>query len=163
MALPLISWTDEYAIGHTGLDAEHHQLVDAINEISSIKYAEYKLDQLRPLLEALTIATVNHFKHENTLMRELCFWASQLPADRRTTLNTMSTAAMNEHCAEHAQALLRLESIIHAFYFGEKSGGETLGKTLMDWFTEHALEHDVDLREVLRVYFTETNGGGGKH
>jgi hemerythrin len=149
-----LPWTDEYAIGHAGLDREHRQLVAAINEICSIKCADDAPDQLRPLLDALTIATVEHFKHENSLLRELSSWASGLQADRQAIPNIMSAAAINEHCAEHAQVLLRLESIIHAFYFGANSDRGHLGKTLVDWFVEHALKHDADLRDVLHAYFT---------
>ena len=151
-----LAWTDEYAIGHTGLDGEHRQLVNAINEICSIKCAGYELDQLRPLLEALTIATVEHFKHENSLLRELSIWASGLQADHQAILNIINAAAVNEHCAEHAQVLLRLEAIIDAFYYGADSDRAHLGKALMDWFVEHAVRHDADLRGVFQLYFTES-------
>ena len=156
MEAVFLAWTDEYAIGHTGLDAEHRQLVEAINEICSIKCAGYEPDHLRPLLEALTIATLEHFKHENSLLRELSSWVSGLPADRQAILSIVRAAAINEHCAEHAQVLLRLESIIHAFHLGTDSDSGHLEKTLMDRFVEHALKRDAELRGVLQVNFTES-------
>jgi hemerythrin len=147
MKLPFLAWSSEYAVGHTELDAEHRRLVLTINEICSVAHAECAPNRLRPLLEALTIAAVEHFKHENMLMRELSYRVAHLQEDSRAIHAMMSTSAVNEHCAEHARALLELESIIHAYHFGADSDGEKLGKMLIDWFTEHALKHDADLRD----------------
>jgi hemerythrin-like metal-binding protein len=155
MELPVFAWSDEYAIGHTELDAEHHRLVEAINQICSIKHAEDTPDQLRPLLETLTIIAVEHFKSENALIREVIFWASDLQESRRTMPDIMSAAAMNEHCADHARALLELETIIHSIYFAARPDRAKHSKMLMGWFAEHALKQDADLREVLRVYSAE--------
>lgn len=156
MELQFLAWTKEYAIGHTGLDAEHRQLVNAINEVCSVEYAGRAVDELRPLLEALTILAVGHFKHENTLLRELSCLATHLQAGSPSIENIISASAMNEHCAGHARALLQLESIIRTFGYDAESNQGNLGKMLMDWFTEHALEHDADLRDALQVYLAYT-------
>ena len=154
MEQQFLVWTKEYAIGHTGLDAEHRQLVDAINDVCSAECAA--VDDLKPLLGALTILAVEHFKHENTLLRELGCLAAGLQVGPSSIKNIISASAVNEHCAEHARALLQLESIIHTFDRDTESNRGTLGKMLIDWFIAHALEHDADLRDALQVYLTCT-------
>ncbi len=155
-------WTKEYAIGHTGLDAEHRQLVDAINEVCSVEYAGCKPDELMPLLDALTILAVEHFKHENTLLRELGCLATHLQGTPSAITNIICVSAVNEHCAEHARALLQLESIIRTSDCDTESNQGNLGKILMDWFTEHALEHDADLRGALQVYLAHVRSASAR-
>jgi hemerythrin-like metal-binding protein len=163
MELPVFAWNDDYAIGHTELDAEHHRLVETINEICSIKHAECTPDQLKPLLETLTIIAVEHFKNENALIREVICWASDIQESHRAVPGIMIAAAMNEHCADHARALLELETIIHAIYFAVWSDRAKLSKMLMGWFAEHALKQDADLREALRVYFAKFKSSGASN
>jgi hemerythrin len=161
MELQFLAWSKEYAVGHTGLDAEHRQLADAINKVCSIECAGCDIDELRPLLEALTIFAVEHFKHENTLLRELDCLATLLQAGRPAIENIISASAINEHCAEHARALLQLESIIHTFDCEAESDRGNLSKMLIGWFTEHALEHDAGLREALQVYLAYSRDASG--
>ena len=156
MELQFLAWTDAYAIGHTGLDAEHRQLVDAINEVCSVGYVDCSADELKRLLEALTILAVEHFKHENTLLRELGCLVTRLQGVSLTIKNIVGVSAVNEHCAEHARALLQLESIIRISDCDTESHRGNLGKMLMAWFTAHALEHDANLRDVLQVYLAHT-------
>jgi hemerythrin len=155
MTPPIFPWTDAYAIGHAELDAEHRRLVEAINQICDIEHTGEAIHQLGSLLPALTIAAVEHFKHENALMRELSCLAASLQADRPVIADILGASAVNEHCAEHARALLQLESLIRDNYPGADAVRGRLGKMLMDWFTEHALHLDADLRIILRAYFTE--------
>ena len=158
MELSFLAWTEEYAVGHKGLDAEHRQLAEAVNEICCTEHAEHTQDQLRPLLNALVFATVEHFKHENSVMREFSLCATPSQKNHPVFHKAMSVAAINEHCAEHAQALLGLETIIRAFCSGTDSGQETLGQKLIDWFTEHAINHDGDLKGVFQDYFANAKG-----
>ena len=149
-----LTWTKEFAVGHSGLDAEHRQLLDAINRVCSAEYAGCAAGELRQLLEQLTISAVEHFKHENTLLRELGCLASALREGVPDARNIINASTVNEHCAEHARALLRLEAIVQTLDGDTKSNRESLGEMLMDWFTGHAVEHDADLRDGLQVYLT---------
>jgi hemerythrin len=151
-------WTKGYSIGHAGLDAEHRQLVDAINRVCVVESAGGAADELTPLLDALVILAVEHFKHENTLLRELDCLAAPLQEGLPAIRNVISASAVNEHCAEHARSLLQLESIMHISGCDTEAKRESLGKTLIDWFTEHALEHDADLKNALQAYLTYTRG-----
>ena len=151
-----LTWTKEFAVGHSGLDAEHRQLLDAINRVCSAEYAGCAAGELRQLLEQLTISAVEHFKHENTLLRELGCLASALREGVPDARNIINASTVNEHCAEHARALLRLEAIVQTLDGDTKSNRESLGEMLMDWFTGHAVEHDADLRDALQVYLAYT-------
>ena len=158
MELHFLIWTKEYSIGHTGLDAEHRQLVDAINRVCVVESAGGAADELTSLLDALVILAVEHFKHENSLLRELGCLAAPLQEGLPAIRNVISASAVNEHCAEHARALLQLESIIHISDCDTEAKRGSLGETLINWFTEHALEHDADLRNALQVYLAYRQG-----
>lgn len=133
MELLFLVWTEGYAVGHKGLDAEHRQLVEAINEICFAEYAECSSDKLLSLLNALILLAVEHFKQENIVMHEF-------------SNSTDHFEAINEHCAHHAEALVALESITFAVGPGAGSARQHLGQKLIDWFTEHAIKHDKELR-----------------
>lgn len=151
-------WNEEYSIGHTGLDAEHRQLVDMINQVCAVEQAGGVADELTPLLEALVILAVEHFKHENTLLRELSWLAVPLQEGHPAIKSVISASAANEHCAEHARALLQLQSINRASDCIGNANQSPLGKTLIDWFTEHTLGHDAVLRDALQIYLTCARG-----
>jgi hemerythrin-like metal-binding protein len=140
MELLFLIWTEGYAVGHKGLDAEHRQLVEAINEICSAEYAEFSSDKLLSLLNALILLAVEHFKQENIVMHEL-------------SNSTDHFEAINEHCAHHAEALVALESI--ALAVGPRTGSaqQHLGQKLIDWFNEHAIRHDEELRVLFQSNF----------
>ena len=107
--------------------------MEAINEICSAESAACSSDKISLLLSRLTLLAVAHFDHENEVMYEL-------------SNSTSHVEAINEHCAHHAQALVALESVILAAGPGVDSARQPLGQKLMDWFTEHAVKHDAELR-----------------
>ena len=127
-----IVWDDAFAIGHTELDAEHRHLVGIINAIYAAEDSGRPSGELLPLLNALTLATIGHFRHENSVLRT-------------ELVNTMTGDAINEHCAEHALALSELELTVRDFRTGTSFGEFGLSRKLRDWFHAHALGYDVDL------------------
>jgi len=145
MELLSLTWAEQYTVGHTGLDAEHRQLVEVINEICSAEYAECSPDELSSLLNRLTLIAVEHFKHENTVMHEFSY-STSFEANSSSLANILGMAAINEHCAQHAEALVALESIILAAVPRAASANRHPGQKLISWFTEHAIKHDAELR-----------------
>ena len=144
METPFLAWTGDFGIGHAALDAQHRRLVEVINQVCGEDSGAP--DRLKALLDALTVATVAHFKDENSVLREIGGWAARAGA-----LDGLSVDAINEHCAEHARALLELEAIIHA---RQGFGAAGLGQTLIDWFLRHALEQDLQLKDLMKAYFS---------
>jgi hemerythrin len=126
-----LNWQETYAVGHLGLDLEHKRLVELINEISGVRMGAAGLQQLARLSNALYFAAVEHFRHENSVMRDLIEGAYLLPADGAQH-PAISETTINDHCAEHAQALISLERMLQTFT--PAKGGSTLASELRIWF-----------------------------
>lgn len=139
-----LSWQETYAVGHLGLDLEHKRLVELINEISGVPGGADG-QRLSDLLNALYFASVEHFRHENSVMRDLVAGAYLLRSDGAQSM-AISEAAINDHCAEHAQALIKLESMLQAFIVARD--GRNLAVGLRVWFLDHAINHDAHLKKV---------------
>ena len=73
------------------------------------------------------------------------------PEKRTAHLKAMSNAVINEHIAEHAQALLKLGSIIHTFKAETDTAEPRLSFDLRDWFIEHAIKRDAHLKAVFQA------------
>jgi hemerythrin-like metal-binding protein len=132
---PFLIWSESFAVGHKGLDAEHRDLVRTINEIHCAENARPPQALIR-LSNALMLATIKHFQHENAVM---CLEIS----------GAAVSDTVNEHRAEHALVLNRLESIIRNPYFLHTP--HELSKNLKDWFLEHALTSDAQLKWLFEI------------
>lgn len=134
----LLNWDDSFAVGHKGLDAEHRQLVEIINRILSADRSALANVLLKASINSLTLATVEHFRHENAVLRlEL--------------RGKMASDAINEHLAEHARSLTELESILQAIMSGSEAQYRQGKQKLKDWFLEHATGYDEHLKITLRA------------
>jgi hemerythrin len=79
---------------------------------------------LKVSINALTMATVEHFRHEDAVLRlEL--------------RGKMAADAINEHLA-HAMSLTELESILHAIMSRTEEHDRSPKLKLTDWFLAHA-------------------------
>ena len=134
----LLEWQERYSVGQRGLDDEHERLVGIINQIHAAEAGACTPEQLSNLANSLYLVAMEHFRHENALMRDIITGA-YLP---RTGGRKMSEEIVNEHCAEHANALIELETMLHSF----ASDGASLAICLKVWFVDHALKHDAHLR-----------------
>jgi len=141
-----LSWQETYAVGHLGLDREHKLLIELINEISGARAAASR--QLPDLSNAFYFASVEHFRHENSVMRDILGGAYLLPD--ALARQFLSEAAINDHCAEHAQALINLERILQDFSASRILDGSVLASDLRIWFLDHAINHDAHLKQVFQ-------------
>jgi hypothetical protein len=80
---------------------------------------------------------MEHFRHENALITDII--AGAYPARE----GCMSEAIANEHRAEHARALIALESLVRLHALGRE---KDLALHLMNWFVGHATDQDARLR-----------------
>ena len=128
-------------------------MVELINEISSIGVGINASHQLFSLLNAFHLASVEHFRHENSVMRDLIEGAYLLPSDGVH----ISETAVNDHRAEHARALIKLERALQAFAKNDQPG-TTLASELRFWFLDHAVNHDAHLKELFRGRMTMNDG-----
>jgi hemerythrin len=130
-----LAWTDSFAVGHKALDREHHHLVDIINEIHHFA-STGEGDALVSLLKAIELAAIEHFRHENTVLRLEIPWRA-------------GERAIVEHLAEHALALADLKAIVSGFSADGEISPARLSTSLRDWFVEHSLRYDADLKLAL--------------
>lgn len=120
--------------------------MEAIGDIYSAELAGLSPQQLKPLLSDLELAAVAHFKHENSVLLEIGDSASQSQETRSDLILAVYGADISEHLAEHARALIELETITHAFYSGTRSAKQKLSRELKAWFIEHATKYDAHLK-----------------
>ena len=129
-------------MGHAGLDAEHQRLLGIINQIHESEAGSASSRTLN-LLGALYLTAMEHFRHENSLMRDIIVGA-YLPHDG---CKKISEATINEHCAEHARALIELENMLYGHPPDDRAH---LAARLRLWFVDHATKHDAHLRTFFR-------------
>ena len=133
----LLEWKKTFAIGHWALDAEHKRLVDIINCVHDAEAAGGPPSNVHDLLKALHLATVEHFRHENSVIRDMVASYPQVGH------GMLGESTVNEHCAEHAHSLIELENMLHLIAADRKKG---LANELRDWFVDHATKHDSQLK-----------------
>jgi hemerythrin-like metal-binding protein len=63
-----ITWKDFYSVGDPSLDAQHQQIVGAINEIYEAMEKKSTQQVVKPILDRLVKYTFEHFKHEEETM-----------------------------------------------------------------------------------------------
>jgi hemerythrin-like metal-binding protein len=132
----LLKWQETFSVGHRQLDAEHRRLLDIINAIHEAETGG-ALTQATHLLNDLHLTAMEHFRHENALITDIIAGAYPGPA------GSLSEAIANEHRAEHARALIALESLVRLHALGRE---KNLALHLMNWFVGHATDQDARLR-----------------
>jgi hypothetical protein len=87
------------------------------------------------------------------VIREFSDSASRSENSTSPLAKYLNVDAIGEHCAQHAEALLALEAIILSGDSQADSGQRQLGRKL-EWFIDHAINHDAQLKELFEGYFT---------
>lgn len=151
MDLPFLTWTEEFAVGHESLDAEHHRLIEIINDVHAAECAEQSPSQMRPLLGTLNRMATDHFQHEDSILNRINFGLLPSGVDTRAFLRAVVDAAIGEHTANHGRSLHQLNTIVRDFYAGLGSIEQDLSLDLKAWFIDHAAKHDAPLKEVFRT------------
>ena len=132
----LLEWQEAFGVGHWQLDAEHRRLLDTINAIHEAETGGDRVQTVR-LLNDLHLMAMEHFRHENTLLSDII--AGAYPGSGAC----LSEAIANEHRAEHARALIALESLLRRHGLGRE---KHLALQLTNWFVGHATDQDARLR-----------------
>lgn len=150
MEQPFLPWVEGYAVGHEVLDAEHRRIAEAISEINAAQQTRQPPTRIVALLDAFLQMVMEHLRHENSAMREVSE-AARAKGSHLSFLRAMSDAVIDEHIAEHARSLQKLNSIIGGFDSESDPEGPMLGDALRDWFVEHAVKYDAHLKAVFQA------------
>ena len=128
----LLEWSPQYAVDVPEIDREHRSLFDAINRLHGAMLEGQSAPILRRLLGELNEYAVNHFAHEEALMK-----ASGYPGIE---------AHIQQHDALHRRARVLLER----YERGELTMSIELTLFLAEWLRKHTMTVDVRLAEYLR-------------
>ena len=117
--MSLMSWTVELSVNMESIDAQHRQLVDALNAFRDATLRrESKSEVTRLLTEGLRL-TMEHFAFEEKLMRE-----NGYPGYVR-------------HKQEHDNLVATVKATAQSLASGKKVDIRSLETTLKDWWLRH--------------------------
>jgi len=122
--MPLMTWTDELAVGLPQIDREHHWLLDATN----LLHDELNQPQPRPEVIAQTLNglmdyTVNHFVGEEHLFQQVRY------------------PHADAHRALHDRFTAQVMALIQDHEAGKDIGTHTL-ELLKNWLIQHIMVAD---------------------
>jgi hemerythrin len=140
---PILPWSDTFAVGHAGLDAEHRHQVELINKIG-FAVQEKQAKELVDLLKTFERLAAEHFRHENAILREIQSGTYAPLRGRDHILKPMAAARLETHIAEHDALLSRLHAIIAG----------PVGKLCDDlkaWFVDHVQDYETDLKSLFQT------------
>jgi len=142
-----LQWSEEFAIGHAGLDAQHRRLVEIINDIEAAIRSKKNPERLANLLKVLRQATDEHIQQEDALLWEIKSGTYGPLKDRSRTpqfLRAMAEAAFDEHRAEQPTLLVHFEAICSAPV-------DELCEALRAWLVVHIIKRDSRLKAIFQA------------
>jgi len=130
--MPLIRWSDQYSVGVPGLDAQHRQLIDALNELHEAMSAARGQQVLGSLLERLGQYARTHLETEENFLK------------------THGYPAFAQHKAQHDAYGARVREMQQQLRQGRVAISVSLMAFLKEWWTTHILNADRQYAEFLK-------------
>ena len=142
-----LKWSDSFMVGHGALDAEHCELMAAINGVCEACMAGER-ERLGALLKTVEQVTAAHLKHEDDVMRDIA-------TDRGSRLDgevkAMTKRAIDRHVAEHERNLANLRAIMSKAESEPDCGAAQICADLKQWFLDHAVKYDSHLKTIFQA------------
>ncbi len=142
-----LPWSDNFSVGHSGLDAEHRRMVSLINDAIEALGAGKSAAEVARILEALRSTSVEHIRNDNAILWELQSgeYAGLRDSPRKPEfLRVMAAAAFEEHMDEHEKLLAEFDEV-------RNIPPDHLGEALKSWFLNHAIKHDSHLKAIFQA------------
>jgi hemerythrin len=127
-----IQWKDRYNINFREIDAQHHGLLDLLNELSDLMDGRPRPDHVRQIFRALCDYAQTHFSSEERYMQ-----AAGYPK-------------LAQHRQEHAFFVARVLELSQAFDPGDHKVVEETLAFVKDWYLDHITKSDQDYAPFLR-------------
>ncbi len=125
---PLFEWRDEYLIGVEGLDYEHSDLINRLNELHEELVQHDEKGKIEDCLGEIHVRVAAHFALEERFMLDNNF------------------ANYVDHKKEHDDFLEVIIDFIEEFRTGaELSYGDELEEQLQRWIVNHIITSDQEL------------------
>lgn len=122
--MPLMTWSDNLAVGNTTIDSQHQKLVGMLNDLHDAMTQRQGRQILASLLVKMTNYAGTHFACEEKLMEQAGY------------------QGLTEHKAIHAQFNTRLAALKARFEGGELSVTLDAMTFLRDWLQNHIMQTD---------------------
>jgi len=130
--LPLIEWRDQFNTGIAGVDHEHRQLIQLINDLHASLGGSGDRQAVDEFLGDIFAGISAHFALEESIMRE-----------RRYD-------QYDDHKADHDRLLDDIRDIMDDYEAGAYDRlDEVLAERLRNWFLRHFQTKDARLHKVL--------------
>jgi hemerythrin-like metal-binding protein len=130
-------WSEAFAVGDEGLDAEHRCMVGLINQIC-IGVIAGRRENVGSLLGELQFVSEAHFRNEETVLARV---ASEIGQQQ---LRAMVRIAIQQHAREHRQRLDELQRLVarpdHLKFCDE----------LKTWFVGHMVREEAQVKTILQ-------------
>jgi hemerythrin-like metal-binding protein len=131
--MPLIEWRNDFETGVAGVDFEHKELVELINELHEEMGRGAPNESIGRFLGEVFARISAHFALEETIMRKHKY------------------DEYLEHKAEHEKLLDDLRDIMDAHEAGPIDYEAALSSAVRDWFVDHFKTKDARLHRKLGV------------
>ena len=132
--MSLFKWSSANSIYLPEIDAEHRAIFQLGNELHKALMAGAGLAQLKPILANLLESTVQHFRHEERLMRAIHY------------------EAFDWHKHQHNVALKRSKALAKRIEAGDSGAPGELLAYLAEWLHKHMSVSDRMMSARLRNY-----------
>lgn len=127
-----LKWSISHAVFVNEIDDEHKEIFDALSAFQNAAASGAELPELRGALQRLTSRIVEHFAHEERLMRAARY------------------ESLRWHKARHSGAIRRVEGFAARIEGGELSAGADLAEYLTSWLHDHTRVADRMMGAALR-------------
>lgn len=134
--MAVIDWKEVYETGIVALDNEHRGLVGEINRLYEAVRDKRGEELLGDILSMLEAYTVDHFQHEEKLMKEYHY------------------PGLEEHQRVHQELIAAVQEMQQRAASGTEELARELLKFLRGWVLEHIVEVDKKYGS-----FLESRGG----
>lgn len=129
--MTLLSWTDDYAIGEAGIDAEHRALFELANDFHSRWQAQGERAEIAQILQRLVLYAEEHFRNEEQVMA-----AAGYPH-------------LDEHRAVHAYMFEEIFKLREEFEHQDAHLEQDTMRFVRNWLVNHIVQHDFEFRAFL--------------
>lgn len=140
-----LTWREHFSVGHTGLDAEHRSMIDAVNAICECEHARSGDVDLSARYGTLRILSSKHFEHEGLVLKAIQSFGLTEPSFP-VSIEGISEAVLDEHLHDHSEAFDALNSHISR----SQEMGAALCEELTSWFVSHAVKYDAHLKALFQ-------------
>lgn len=131
------SWSDAFAVGEAGLDAEHRRIVELINEICIRAEAGWR-ESIGSLLRELQFVSETHFRNEETVLARIAAEISQKHLQAEVWL------AIEHHVRQHRRQLNKLQGFVAC------TDDREICEMLKLWYVEHVVREDAEVKAILQ-------------